>query len=106
MPSEEPDHPSRVHELWDIQVEVHPVDELDLEGDMVVEHIANTVSYRHRWAPVLGKAEAFTRRGHLPQRGAHDGRLWPAKSRSAGAYDHPSPTEAGPVRGLDQSCHA
>jgi hypothetical protein len=38
---EEPHHPAWVHQPGLVQVQVHPVDALDLEGDVVGEDVAN-----------------------------------------------------------------
>ena len=38
---EEPDDPRRVHELGLVQIQVHPVDALDLQGDVVGEDIGD-----------------------------------------------------------------
>src|SRR5580693_9281611 len=43
-------------ELWDVHVQVHPVDSLHLQGDVLVEHFGNAAWYAHfrlRLTPVL-----------------------------------------------------
>jgi hypothetical protein len=42
VPLEEPHHPARPHQLGLVEVEVHPIDALQLEHDMVVEHVGHT----------------------------------------------------------------
>ena len=41
MALEEADHPARPHQLGLVQVEIQPVDRLQLEDDMLVENIGD-----------------------------------------------------------------
>jgi hypothetical protein len=47
VPTEEPDRPVHMLQPGLVDVEIHPVDALDLQGDVVIEDISDAAGYRH-----------------------------------------------------------
>lgn len=44
---EEPDHTAGVHQLGLVEVQVHAVDAVELEHDVVIEHVGHSGGYGH-----------------------------------------------------------
>ena len=63
-PRKKPDHARRVLQLGDIEVQVHPVDALDLQRDVVGEHVGDAARYASYRAPVV-----VAHHGHLTASG-------------------------------------
>ena len=65
--AEEAHHAGCVLELRDIEVQVHPVDALNLQGYVLGQHIAHGSGYGHLWAPVDRPYQT----GNQPLRAVH-----------------------------------
>jgi hypothetical protein len=56
--AEEADHAEVALELGDVDVEVHAVDALDFQGDVVPEDVGDGLGYTHGWVLVAGGRKA------------------------------------------------
>ena len=72
MLAQVPDDPAHALQEWDVQIEIHPVDPLQLEGHMIAQDVSHRSCYGHRGlrsstGPRTHRASRSYNPGHVPE---------------------------------------